>query len=73
MKNVYFFIILIKQALNKDKYHYVITIYFQKKVYMNEMNLIYYDRIDVSEEIGVNKTSKSRECIVCRYRYYVSK
>ena len=40
---------------------------------MNEINLIYYDRSDVSEEIDVNKSSKSRECIVCRYRYYLSK
>ena len=40
---------------------------------MNEVNLICYDRIEVSEEIDVNKTSKSRECTVCHYRYYLSK
>ena len=27
--------------------------------------MIYYDRIHVSEEIDVNKTSASRECDVC--------
>ena len=29
--------------------------------------MIYYDRVHVSEEIDVNKTSASRECDVCHY------
>ena len=29
--------------------------------------MIYYDRIDVSEGINVNKTSVSKECDVCHY------
>ena len=29
--------------------------------------MLYYDRIDVSEEIGVNKTSASKECDICHY------
>ena len=29
--------------------------------------MIYYDRIDVSEEIDVNKTNVSNECDVCHY------
>ena len=27
--------------------------------------MLYYDRIDVSEGTGVNKTSESKECDVC--------
>ena len=27
----------------------------------------YYDRIDVSEGIDVNKTSESKKCNVCHY------
>ena len=27
----------------------------------------YYDRIDVSERIAVNKRSKSKECHICHY------
>ena len=27
----------------------------------------YYDRIDVSEGIDVNKTSASKECDICHY------
>ena len=35
--------------------------------------MICYDRIDVSERIDVNKTSKSKECNVCQYCYFLSK
>ena len=35
--------------------------------------MIYYDRIDVSEGIGVNKTSKSKECDICHYWYFLDK
>ena len=34
--------------------------------------MIYYDRIDVSEGIDVNKTSASWECDVCRYCYFLN-
>ena len=29
-----------------------------------------YDRIDVSEEIDVNKTNTSKECDICHYWYF---
>ena len=29
--------------------------------------MLYYDRNDVSERIGVNKTSASKECDICHY------
>ena len=29
--------------------------------------MLYYDIIDISEGINVNKTSPSKECDVCRY------
>ena len=35
--------------------------------------MICYDRIDVSERIDVNKTSKSKECNVCQYCYFLRK
>ena len=34
---------------------------------MNNMKMLYFDRIDVSEGIDVNKTSKSKECNICHY------
>ena len=35
--------------------------------------MLYYDRIDVSEGINVNKISASKECDICHYWYFVSK
>ena len=29
--------------------------------------MLYYDRIDVSEDVNVNKTNKSRECNIYHY------
>ena len=29
--------------------------------------MLYYDRIDISEGIDINKTSKPKECDVCHY------
>ena len=29
-----------------------------------------YDRIDVSEGIDINKTSESKECMLCHYWYF---
>ena len=32
--------------------------------------MLEYDRIDISEEIDVNKTGASKECDICHYRYF---
>ena len=34
--------------------------------------MIYYDRIDVSGGIDVNKTSAPKECDVCHYWYFLN-
>ena len=31
--------------------------------------MLYLDRIDIFEGTDVNKTTASRECIICHYRY----
>ena len=33
---------------------------------------LYYDRIDVSRGIDVNKTSASKECDICQYLYFLN-
>ena len=34
--------------------------------------MLYFDRVDISEEINVNKTSKSKESDICPYwRYFL--
>ena len=34
--------------------------------------MLYFDRIDVSEGIDVNKTSASKECDICHYWYFLN-
>ena len=33
--------------------------------------MLYYDRIDVSEGIDINKTCVSKECDICHYWYFL--
>ena len=35
--------------------------------------MLEYDRIDFSEGIDINKTNKSKECILCHYWYLLNK
>ena len=35
--------------------------------------MLEYDRIDISEGIDVNKTNKSKECMLCHYWYFLEK
>ena len=32
--------------------------------------MLQYDRTDTSEGIDINKTSESKECVLCRYWYF---
>ena len=34
--------------------------------------MLYSDRIDVSEEINVNKTNASNDCDICHYWYFLN-
>ena len=34
--------------------------------------MLYFDRIDISEGIDVNKTSASKECNICHYCYILN-
>ena len=34
--------------------------------------MLYFDRIDVSEETDFNKTSLSKECDICHYWYFLN-
>ena len=35
--------------------------------------MLYFNRIDASEGIDVNKTSASKECNICQYWYFLNK
>ena len=32
--------------------------------------MLQYERIDVSEEIDINKTDASKQCMLCHYWYF---
>ena len=34
--------------------------------------MLYYDKIDVSKGIDVNKTSASKQCDICHYWYFLN-
>ena len=34
--------------------------------------MLYFDRIDISKGIDVNKTSASKECDICHYWYFLN-
>ena len=40
---------------------------------MNNIKMLYFDKIDVSERIDVNKTRKSKEYGICYYWYFLNK
>ena len=40
---------------------------------MNNKKMLYFDKIDFSEGIDVNKTSASKECDICHYWYFLNK
>ena len=35
--------------------------------------MLKYDKIDITQEIDVDKTNKSRKCMFCHYWYYLNK
>ena len=40
---------------------------------MNNIKMLYYDRIAISKGTDVNKTSKSKECDICHCWYFLNK
>ena len=49
----------------------IITInYLWKIFHENNIAMLYYDRIGLSEGIDVDKTSTSRYCIICHHCYF---
>ena len=40
---------------------------------MNNIKILYFDRIDVSKGTDINKTSASKECGIGHYWYFLNK
>ena len=75
-------IILIKSVVNKNKNHYYCNIFLEKGLYGDKsytqffkmnvcmLQILYFDGIDVSEGIDVNKTSEPKQYDICQYWYF---
>ena len=59
-------LILIKSLLNKDKNNYYHNI-FLEIVRMSDINMLFFDRTDISEEVDIDKTRASKDCNIFHY------
>ena len=59
-------LILIKSLLNKDKNNYYHNI-FLEIVRMSDINMLFFDRTDISEGVDINKTRASKDCNIFHY------
>ena len=70
----YKMVIVVRSVFHQSKKYY-------SQVFLDEFlhrlqlkwNMLYYDEIDVDEDIDVNKTSASEEFIICCYWYFLEK
>ena len=59
--------IFLEKGLYKDKFN---TRYFLMNVCILQM--LYFDRIEISERMDVNKTSALKRCDICHYWYFLN-
>ena len=65
--------IIVARAIFHENKKYYLQVFSDECLYKLEIiKMVYYDRIDVSEGIDVNKTSASKECDVCLYWYFLN-
>ena len=81
----HFVIILIKSLVNKNENNYYYFVFLEKGFYRDKFNtqsfymnvcilsMLCFDRIDVSEEVDINKTSAPKECNICHYWHFLNK
>ena len=50
----------------------MLSISFLRRMFIKIIKMLNFDRIDVSEGIGVNKTGTSKECDICHYWYFLN-
>ena len=72
-------IILIKLFVNMNKNNYYYNIFLEKGSQEDKSNIClcitkpYFDRIDLSEGIDVEKTIASKDFDICHYWYFLNK
>ena len=60
--------IFLEKGLYEDKSY----TYFLKWMFVYHKCQLYFDRIEVSEGIDVNKTSEPKVCDICHYWYFLN-
>ena len=65
--------IVVRAIFHKNNTN-IIHKFFQMNFYtnINNIKMLYYDRIDVFEGIDI-KTSVSKQCDICHYWYFLNK
>ena len=59
--------IVIRSIFQEDGKYYL-QIFLDECLY--DLQVLEYDRIDISEGIDANKSSASKECCICHYWYF---
>ena len=70
-------ITLIKSVVNKNKNNCYYSIFLEKGSYKDKSNtehfqMLYFDRIDVTEGTDANKTIASKEWDICHYCFFLN-
>ena len=55
----------------RENNKYCLQVFLDECLYKN-INMLYYDRIDVSEGIDFNKKSASKDCDICHNWYFLN-
>ena len=63
---IFVVVILSKSVIEQDFDYYL-------QIYLEDEKMIEHDRIDLDEDIDVNKTSNSRERWLCHFWYFLNK
>ena len=69
MLKLYMLTVIVRSVFEEDGKYYS-KVFLDKCLY--EVQMLEYDRIDISEEIDINKTNASKECDICHYWYFIN-
>ena len=62
--------IIVRSVFQEDNKYYL-KVFLDEILY--ELQMLEYDRTDMSKGVDVNQTNASRECDICHYWYFLDK
>ena len=69
MLKLHMLLVIVRSVFKGSKYYP--QVFLDECSY--EVNMLEYDRIDISKGTDINKTNASKECDVCHYCYFLDK